>query len=64
MNKTSEITVTRKGAHIGAAVSGVDFSRPQSKKNRQAIADALMEHEVLVFPEIDISLEEQAAFSK
>ncbi len=64
MARASEVTVTRKGAHLGAEVSGVDFSGPQSNSNRQAIWDGLMEHEVLVFPEIDISTDEQAAFGK
>lgn len=62
MAETSKITVIRKGAHLGAEIAGVDFSKPQSDKNREAIWDALMEHEVLVFPEIDITVEEQSAF--
>ena len=64
MSKSSEITITRKGAHLGAEVCGVDFSKEQSYKTRQAIADALAEHEVLVFPEIEITAGEQAAFGK
>jgi taurine dioxygenase len=62
MTKPPGIIITRKGAHLGAEVRGVDFSKPLAKKNRQAIADALAEHEILVFPEIDITVQEQAAF--
>jgi taurine dioxygenase len=64
MAKASEITVTRKGAHLGAEVSGVDFSKAQSNSNHTILFDALMENEVLVFPEIDITVEEQSAFGK
>ena len=64
MAKASEITVTRKGAHLGAEVSSVEFSKVQSNSNHTNFFDALMENEVLVFPEIDITVEEQSAFGK
>ena len=64
MTKASEISITRKGAHLGAEVSGVDFSKPQSNSNQHLLFEALMENEVLVFPEIDITVEEQAAFGR
>ena len=64
MGRGSNIIVIRRGAHLGAEVAGVDFSKSQSKANHRVIFDALMEHEVLVFPEIDITVEEQAAFAE
>ncbi|NQV57595.1 MAG: TauD/TfdA family dioxygenase [Rhodospirillales bacterium] len=64
MSKTSNIEFKRLGAHLGAEVSGADLTAALSHKDRQAIHDALMEHEVLVFPEIDITVEQQAAFAK
>ncbi|MEE2760216.1 MAG: TauD/TfdA family dioxygenase [Pseudomonadota bacterium] len=64
MARGSNLIVIRRGAHLGAEVTGVDFSKSQSKTNHKVIIDALMEHEVLVFPEIEITVEEQAAFGE
>lgn len=50
--------------NIGAEIRGVDLARPLSEPAFRAIRDALVEHEVIVLRDQDISLEQQMAFAR
>jgi alpha-ketoglutarate-dependent taurine dioxygenase len=47
----------------GAAIGGLDLSRPLSAAVRQQISDAFLEHHVVVFPGQELSREAQFAFA-
>ena len=49
------LTVRRVGANLGAEVTGVDLRTPVSDETRDAIEDALVESELLIFRNQDIS---------
>lgn len=52
------------GAATGARVTGLDVSQPLDEATVKAIHAAWMEHQVLVFPDQDITEEEQIRFSR
>ena len=52
------------GVHLGAEVSGIDLRQPWDERTQQALRDALVEHEVLVFRDQDISVEDQMRFGR
>ena len=54
----------RIAVHLGVEVSNIDLRQPQSDAARQALRDALAEHEVLVFRDQDISVEDQLRFGR
>ena len=56
------LQVKKVGANIGAAVTGVDLTKPLDDTTFQEIHDAWCENEVLVFPDQDITPEQQMAF--
>ena len=58
------ITVTPLHPHIGAAIGGIDLSRPVPPDAFAAIDAAFNRHAVLVFPEQPLSDEQQIAFSR
>src|SRR6516165_8292016 len=43
------VTVTKVGVHLGAEVRGADLRRPLSNEQFNAIENALVEHELLIF---------------
>lgn len=49
---------------IGAEVTGVDLTKPISAETASAIRDGLVEHQVLVFRDQDISREQHAEFAR
>ena len=49
--------------HIGARVEGIDVSAPIDDATADALQAALIEHLVLVFPEQDLTEEDQTAFA-
>ena len=51
------LTVTRVGANLGAEITGVDLRKPMSDEVRDAIEDALVENELIIFRNQDISSE-------
>lgn len=54
----------RVGVHLGAEVSGIDLRQPLDEAAQQALRDGLSEHEVLVFRDQDISVEDQLRFGR
>lgn len=60
----SGLALVRLGGNIGAEIHGIDLRRPMPKATFDALHAAFVEHEVLVFREQDISLDEQMAFGR
>lgn len=60
----TDVTVTRIGPYFGAEISGVDLRAPLSQQQAVAIRAALLEYEVLVFRDQDITPEQQLAFGR
>jgi alpha-ketoglutarate-dependent taurine dioxygenase len=49
------VTVTRVGANLGAEISGVDLRRPLSEEVFRVIEDALVENELIIFRDQEIT---------
>jgi taurine dioxygenase len=49
------VTVTRAGSHLGAEITGVDLRKPISDAVRDAIENALVENELIIFRNQEIS---------
>ena len=49
------ITVTRVGVNLGAEISGVDLRKPLSDEQFGIIEDALVENEVIIFRNQEIT---------
>lgn len=60
----SSIKVTPLGFAAGAQVTGVDLRKPLSNEDQSRIHEAWLEHIVLVFPEQDLTPEQQIEFSR
>ena len=58
------IDVVRLGGNIGAEIRGLDLRKSISNDLFKFLQDAFYKHEVLVFRDQDISLDEQIAFAK
>jgi taurine dioxygenase len=58
------VTVTRLGVHIGAEIGGVDLRRPLSELAFKAIEAALVDNELLIFRNQDISSENLMDFGR
>ena len=58
------LTITRVGAPLGAEITGVDLRKPISDEVRDAIEDALVEHELIILRNQDISSEDLMAFGR
>ncbi|MGQ0583240.1 MAG: TauD/TfdA dioxygenase family protein [Reyranella sp.] len=58
------IKIIPLGFAAGAQVVGVDLSKPLSDADQRHINEAWLEHIVLVFPEQNLTPEEQIAFSR
>ena len=56
--------VVRLGGNIGAEISGLDLRRPIAAEPFEALHAAFIRHEVLVFRDQDITLDEQMAFAR
>jgi taurine dioxygenase len=54
----------RLGGNIGAEIRGLDLRKPLSPQQFEALHAVFVRHEVLVFRDQDISLEEQMAFAQ
>jgi len=54
----------RIGGNIGAEIRGLDLRRPLASATFDALHAAFIRHEVLVFREQDLSLDEQMAFGR
>ncbi len=60
----SGVRIERLGRNLAARIHGVDLSGPLSEVDFAIIHDALAEHELLVFPDQEISAPEQLAFGR
>ena len=60
----STIEVEKVGPHLGAEIHGVDASRPLDAATVRAIYQALLDHQVIIFRDQDISIEQQIMFGK
>jgi taurine dioxygenase len=60
----SQLRVRPLGFALGAEVTGVDLRKPLGELLRRQIMEAWHQHLVLVFPDQDLSAEEQIAFSR
>jgi taurine dioxygenase len=60
----SPVSVIRRGAHLGAEITGVDLAQPLSDADFAVIEDAFVEHEVLFFRDQDITLDQYVAFAR
>ena len=58
------VTVTRVGVHLGAEISGVDLRRRLPDAQFEAINEALVEHELIIFRNQDISSENLMDFGR
>ena len=58
------VTVTKVGVHLGAEVRGADLRRPLPAEQFNAIEDALVEHELLIFRNQDITSENLIDFGR
>ncbi|MCY7319649.1 MAG: TauD/TfdA family dioxygenase, partial [Ramlibacter sp.] len=56
--------VVRLGGNIGAEVRGLDLRKPLAREQFQALDAALVRHEVLVFRDQDVTLEQQIGFGQ
>jgi len=54
----------RLGGNIGAEIRGLDLRKPLAPQQFQALHQVFVEREVLVFPNQDITLEQQMAFAQ
>ncbi len=62
--QASGITVTRVGANLGAEISGVDLRQPLDDTTFDAIQDALVENELIIFHDQEITSEQLMAFGR
>jgi taurine dioxygenase len=61
---TSTVVPEKVGPHLGAEIHGVDTSKPLDEATVKAINQALLEHQVIIFRDQDISIEQQIAFGE
>ena len=62
--KYQTIHVLQKGVFLGAEITGIDLSKPLTKKNIEEIADAHSIYGVLIFPNQYISSEDLQRFGR
>lgn len=60
----NSLEITPLGFAAGAQIRGIDLRKPLSDADQRLINAAWLEHIVLVFPEQDLTPEEQIAFSR
>jgi len=60
----TDIMVRKVGAACGAEIEGTDLSNELDDATFAAVHDALIEHQVIVFRDQDISTEDQKAFGR
>ncbi len=62
--RNSSVHVQQIGRHLGAEISGVDLAAPLSDAEQQAVLDALVEHEVIIFRNQPLTREQYVAFGR
>ena len=63
-NTLSPITVKKTGANLSAEISDIDLTRPMDDATFEAVNAALVEHEVIVFRDQEISSENLIDFGR
>lgn len=63
-DRGAAIEVEQLGAYLGAEIRGVDLSRPLDDATFRTVHDALVEHEVIILPDQDITVDQQMAFGR
>src|SRR5262249_58665751 len=58
------ITVTRVGVHLGAEIGGVDLRKPLSDGAFETIQDALVDNELIIFRNQEISSDNLIDFGR
>ncbi len=58
------VTVRKTGVHLGAEISGADLRKPLSDAQFKAVEAALVEHELIVFHDQDISSDNLMDFGR
>jgi taurine dioxygenase len=58
------VTVTRAGVYLGAEISGIDLRQPLSDAQFAAIETALVENELIIFRDQEISSEDLMRFGR
>jgi taurine dioxygenase len=58
------VQVIRLGGNIGAEIRGVDLREPLDDASFAAVHDAFVRHEVLIFRDQDVTLDQQIAFAQ
>ena len=58
------VAARRVGVHLGAEITGVDLRKPLSDAQFKAIDDALVENELIIFRNQDISSDDLMAFGR
>ncbi len=64
VTKEAGVTVCKVGVHLGAEITGVDLRKPLSDAQFGAVEAALVEHELIVFRDQDISSEQLMDFGR
>ena len=64
VTEAAGLTVTRVGVNIGAEITGVDLRWPLSDAQFHAIDEALVENELIIFRDQDITSENLMAFGR
>lgn len=63
-SETGSVSVVRLGRSLAAEVRGIDLSRPLDDADFAAVRRALLEHEVLIFRDQDITPDDLMAFGR
>jgi taurine dioxygenase len=64
VSQRAGVTVTRAGVHLGAEISGVDLRKPLTDDQFGAVDAALVENELIIFRDQDITSEQLLAFGR
>jgi taurine dioxygenase len=62
--ETAGVTVTKVGVHLGAEIGGIDLAHPLSDAQFKAVAAALVEHEMIIMRNQDISSDNLMDFGR
>lgn len=64
VNEQAGVVVKRVGVHLGAEITGVDLGKPLSDAQFEAIDNALVENELIILRDQNISSEDLLAFGR
>lgn len=64
VSQQAGITVRRVGVNLGAEISGIDLRQPMLDAQFEAISQALVDNELIIFRDQDISSEQLIAFGR